>query len=191
MLIMVTGVSGSGKSEYAEQISCQLAKDNKKYYVATMYPYGEDGRSRVKKHKLQRDGKGFETIEQYQNVSKAFDKVQTEVVSHAAQNEKPVVLLECLSNLMANECFEEGGTPDVVFSDCIQLYRQCRHLVIVTNEIFSDGCLYDNTTTDYITRLGRLNTQLVQEADCVAEVVYSIPVYWKGSYELIQENLPL
>ena len=45
MLIMVTGVSGSGKSEYAEQISCQLAKDNKKYYVATMYPYGEDGRS--------------------------------------------------------------------------------------------------------------------------------------------------
>ena len=29
MLIMVTGVSGSGKSEYAEQISCQLAKDNK------------------------------------------------------------------------------------------------------------------------------------------------------------------
>ena len=191
MLIMVTGVSGSGKSEYAEQISCQLAKDNKKYYVATMYPYGEDGRSRVKKHKLQRDGKGFETIEQYQNVSKAFDKVQTEAVSHAAQNEKPVVLLECLSNLMANECFEEGGTPDAVFSDCIQLYRQCRHLVIVTNEIFSDGCLYDNTTTDYITRLGRLNTQLAQEADCVAEVVYSIPVYWKGSYELIQKSLPL
>ena len=73
MLIMVTGVSGSGKSEYAEQISCQLAKDNKKYYVATMYPYGEDGRSRVKKHKLQRDGKGFETIEQYQNALKKTD----------------------------------------------------------------------------------------------------------------------
>ncbi len=104
---------------------------------------------------------------------------------------RPVVLLECLSNLMANECFEEGGTPDAVFSDCIQLYRQCRHLVIVTNEIFSDGCLYDNTTMDYITRLGRLNTQLAQEADCVTEVVYSIPVYWKGAYELIQENLPL
>lgn len=163
----------------------------KKYYIATMQPYGAEGAQRIRRHHALRQGKGFETIEQYQNVSKAFDKVQTEVVSHAAQNEKPVVLLECLSNLMANECFEEGGTPDVVFSDCIQLYRQCRHLVIVTNEIFSDGCLYDNTTTDYITRLGRLNTQLVQEADCVAEVVYSIPVYWKGSYELIQENLPL
>lgn len=163
----------------------------KKYYIATMQPYGAEGTQRIRRHHALRQGKGFETIEQYQNVSKAFDKVQTEAVSHAAQNEKPVVLLECLSNLMANECFEEGGTPDAVFSDCIQLYRQCRHLVIVTNEIFSDGCLYDNTTTDYITRLGRLNTQLAQEADCVAEVVYSIPVYWKGSYELIQENLPL
>ena len=160
-------------------------------YIATMQPYGAEGAQRIRRHHALRQGKGFETIEQYQNVSKAFDKVQTEAVSHAAQNEKPVVLLECLSNLMANECFEEGGTPDAVFSDCIQLYRQCRHLVIVTNEIFSDGCLYDNTTTDYITRLGRLNTQLAQEADCVAEVVYSIPVYWKGSYELIQKSLPL
>ena len=84
---------------------------------------------------------------------------------------KPVVLLECLSNLMANECFEKGGTPDAVFSDCMQLYSQCRHLVIVTNEIFSDGCLYENTTTDYIARQGRLNTQPAQEADYVAEVV--------------------
>ena len=107
-----------------------------KYYIATMQPYGAEGTQRIRRHHALRQGKGFETIEQYQNVSKAFDKVQTEAVSHAAQNEKPVVLLECLSNLMANECFEEGGTPDAVFSDCIQLYRQCRHLVIVTNEIF-------------------------------------------------------
>ena len=68
-----------------------------------MQPYGAEGAQRIRRHLALRQGKGFETIEQYQNVSKAFDKVQTEVVSHAAQNEKPVVLLECLSNLMANE----------------------------------------------------------------------------------------
>ena len=182
---------GAANPICGKNLLMDLRAVRKKYYIATMQPYGAEGTQRIRRHHALRQGKGFETIEQYQNVSKAFDKVQTEAVSHAAQNEKPVVLLECLSNLMANECFEEGGTPDAVFSDCIQLYRQCRHLVIVTNEIFSDGCLYDNTTTDYITRLGRLNTQLAQEADCVAEVVYSIPVYWKGSYELIQENLPL
>ena len=110
MLIMVTGVSGSGKSEYAEQISCQLAKDNKKYYVATMYPYGEDGRSRVKKHKLQRDGKGFETIEQYQNIGGALNGCKRDT--------KPVVLVECMSDLLANECFEENGHPDNIFAEC-------------------------------------------------------------------------
>ena len=41
MLIVVTGVSGSGKSEYAEQICCKLSGDRKKYYIATMQPYGE------------------------------------------------------------------------------------------------------------------------------------------------------
>ena len=47
MLIIITGVSGSGKSEYAEQICCRLAGDNKKYYVATMQPFGEEGRIRI------------------------------------------------------------------------------------------------------------------------------------------------
>ena len=53
MLIIITGVSGSGKSEYAEQICCRLARDNKKYYVATMQPFGEEGRIRIEKHKRQ------------------------------------------------------------------------------------------------------------------------------------------
>ena len=90
MLILITGASGSGKSEYAEKICCGLAGSAKKYYIATMQPYGAEGAQRIRRHHALRQGKGFETIEQYQNVSKAFDKVQTEVVSHAAQNEKPV-----------------------------------------------------------------------------------------------------
>ena len=40
MLIIITGVSGSGKSEYAEQICCRLARDNKKYYNHSGYPGG-------------------------------------------------------------------------------------------------------------------------------------------------------
>ena len=45
MLILVTGVSGSGKSEYAEKICCDLADGEKKYYIATMQPFGAEGRS--------------------------------------------------------------------------------------------------------------------------------------------------
>lgn len=172
MLIIITGVSGSGKSEYAEQICCQLAKDNKKYYVATMQPFGEEGRKRILKHKRQREGKGFETIEQYQNIGSVLECCDTD--------SRPVVLVECMSNLLANECFEEGGRPDDIFDGCMKLYSRCRHLIIVTNEVFSDGGEYDAGTTDYIRRLGELNVRLAGAADAVVEVVYSIPVFLKG-----------
>ena len=62
----------------------------------------------------------------------------------------------------------------------MKLYSGCRHLVIVTNEVFSDGCEYDAGTTDYIRRLGELNVRLSRAADAVVEVVYSIPVFLKG-----------
>ena len=136
-----------------------------------------DGRSRVKKHKLQRDGKGFETIEQYQNIGGALKGCKRDT--------KPVVLVECMSNLLANECFEENGHPDNIFAECMQLYSECSHLVIVTNEVFSDGCEYDDSTTDYIRRLGELNVKLAKAADTVVEVVYTIPVVLKGDISYV------
>ena len=72
MLILVTGVSGSGKSEYAEKICCDLADGEKKYYIATMQPFGAEGQERIRRHHALRKGKGIETIEQYQHVNKAF-----------------------------------------------------------------------------------------------------------------------
>ena len=93
MLIVVTGVSGSGKSEYAEQICCKLSGDRKKYYIATMQPYGEEGKKRILRHHRLRSGKGFETIEQYMHIGEAAERISN----------KPVVLLECMSNLLANE----------------------------------------------------------------------------------------
>ena len=176
MLIIITGVSGSGKSEYAEQICCRLAGDNKKYYVATMQPFGEEGRIRIEKHKRQREGKGFETIEQYQNIGSALDCCDKE--------ERPVVLVECMSNLLANECFGEAGKPDDIFDGCMKLYSECRHLIIVTNEVFSDTLSYDEFTLAYIQLLGHINAALAQMADEVVEVVYGIPVIHKQKAEI-------
>ena len=44
MMHLVTGGSGSGKSAYAEQ-QVLAAGDAPRYYIATMMPYGEEGRS--------------------------------------------------------------------------------------------------------------------------------------------------
>lgn len=173
MLILITGGSGSGKSEYAEGIATSLAKEEglPLYYIATMRPFGEEGRRRVERHRKLRAGKGFETIECYVNL-----KVQT-------LPKKGVVLLECMSNLTANEMFESEGagedTVDAVMAGVEALQQRCTHLVIVTNDIFSDGILYEEETRLYQERLGEINRQIGAKADRVAEVVCGIPLKLK------------
>ena len=64
MMILVTGGSGSGKSAFAED--CVLALGEKKrIYIATMFPFDEESKKRVARHRNMRSGKGFETVECY------------------------------------------------------------------------------------------------------------------------------
>lgn len=171
-MILVTGGSASGKSAFAERLTAGLATEGL-YYIAAMKPYGEEGRARVRRHRNMRSGKGFQTVERYLDVGGA-----------------PVpagctALLECLSNLLANEMFETGQQPEGtaaaerIWQGIDRLRVKCSHLVIVSNEVFSDGVSYDRETAAYVKALGRLNTALAAEADAVYEVVYGVPVTLK------------
>ncbi len=173
MFALITGGSGSGKSEYAENLAVGLAKETglPLYYIATMIPFGTEGKKRVERHRRLRAGKGFNTIECYVNLK------------GLVLPEKSVVLLECLSNLTANEMFEEKGagtdTPEAVFSGVMKIRSESGHLIAVTNDIFSDGILYDKTTKRYQSYLGEINQELAREADVVTEVVCGIPLNLK------------
>ena len=171
MMHLVTGASASGKSAYAEDLLVR-AKSAEKYYIATMRPWGAEGAARVKKHRAMREGKGFQTIE-------AFHTLET---LKLPQNGS--LMLECMSNLLANEQFELGGTDEEILARIRQgiqnLKKETDDLIIVTNEIFSDGCRYDADTIRYIRLLGNLNIWLAEEADFVTEVVYGIPIRQKG-----------
>ena len=65
MLYIVTGGSGSGKSEYAEQtaVQCRNRTGGTLWYLATMRIWDDEGRKRVERHRRMRAAKGFETIE--------------------------------------------------------------------------------------------------------------------------------
>ena len=173
MLAVITGGSGSGKSEYAESIATSLARRDglPLYYIATMRPFGEEGKRRVERHRKLRSGKGFETVECYVNL-----KGQT-------LPEKGVVLLECMSNLTDNEMFEPEGagnnTVEAVLAGVAALKDRCAHLVIVTNDVFSDGITYDEVTKLYQERLGTINRRIAAEADEATEVVCGIPLRLK------------
>ena len=167
MVHLITGGSGSGKSAYAEE-QVLTAGAGRRIYIATMIPYGEEGRQRVERHRKLRREKQFETIECYTDLSQL------------SLDPDSIVLLECMSNLVANEMYEkEGAGSDTVEAVCrgvLRLAGQVRHLFLVTNEVCSDGMTYDPDTLRYIDYLGQVNQKLAAMADYVTEVVYGIPV---------------
>ena len=177
MLELVTGGSGSGKSAYAESRICEWNRQDPKplFYIATMYPYGEETEKKIERHRMLRKGKGFETLEWYTGL-----KLHLEEGSLQGSD----VLLECMSNLVANEMYMESGAgchaDQAILEGIRELNQQCSNLVIVTNEIFSDGCSYDADTIRYIRLLGTLNIWLAKQASLVTEVVYGIPIRQKG-----------
>ena len=48
MLTLIIGGSGSGKSSFGEELAQK--SNSKLYYLATMIPYGDEGKRRVERH---------------------------------------------------------------------------------------------------------------------------------------------
>lgn len=194
MITLVTGGSGSGKSAYAESLlsSCEGIR----YYIATMQIYDAEGKKKVERHRKLRAGKGFLTIESPMNVGKirfacAGEAEQEQYRKEAERkvqgsSEKKSALLECMSNLTANEMFTKDGMKseeevvEKIVSEIQTLSQKLDNLVIVTNNVFEDGVIYDAGTMEYLRALGRINAALARLADRVAEVVVGIPVELKG-----------
>lgn len=207
MMYLIIGGSGSGKSAYAEELLFSLPDAGKKYYIATMQVCDEESRRRVQKHRKQREGKRFDTIEQPVHVSGALTQMDAG---------KKSAMLECVSNLVANEMFakdiyaedmyandphvedmhaddcdvKETGlkkskdcsaeaVADKIVDDIMKLHQPLQQLVIVSNNVFEDGVSYDEMTMEYIKTMGIVNQKLAAVADVVTEVVVGIPVMAK------------
>lgn len=197
MMYLIIGGSGSGKSAYAEELLFSLPDAGKKYYIATMQVCDEESERRVKKHRKQREGKRFDTIEQPVHVSGALTQMDAG---------KKSAMLECVSNLVANEMFakdiyaedmyaddcdaKETGlkkskncsaeaVADKIVDDIMKLHQPLQRLVIVSNNVFEDGVSYDEMTMEYIKTMGIVNQKLAAVADVVTEVVVGIPVMAK------------
>lgn len=172
MMVTVIGESGSGKSEYAENLIMELASGNtfnkKMYYIATMKPFGEEAKERIKRHHKLRKGKGFTTVECYKNIENCGLKKGSNV------------LLECMSNLIANEMFDNNlDKESVYYKVCAgidKLKDNMANIVVVTNDVFEDGIIYDKETMEYIELFGMVNRYLAGISNKVTEVIYSCPL---------------
>ena len=181
MMILITGGSASGKSAFAEDKLLSFG-DKKRYYLATMAVWDEECRERIRRHRIKRSGKGFSTIE------KPVDLKDVSLPGGSA------ALLECVSNLTANELFREelgengqeseetrgAGREqkawERITGGIFNLKEQAEDLVVVTNEVFSDGISYDPGTEQYLRLLGKINCWLANMADEVYEVSCGLPI---------------
>lgn len=170
MMILLTGGSGCGKSSYAERIC--MDRSMPRYYIAAMKPYGPGGAEKVARHREMRAGKGFETFERYTDLA------------GLRLPARGTALLECICNLTANEMFDENGNCsdpcDRVLAGVDALREQCDTLVVVTNDVGSDGEDYGAETRAYMEAIGRINAALAAKADVVCELVCGIPLPLKG-----------
>lgn len=186
MVVFVTGGSGSGKSVYGENLAVRLNR-SELIYIATMKPFGNEGKKRVERHKKQRQGKGFITLEVYEDL-------------HSLKLEKkPTVLLECMSNLLANEMFREDISWESVSEEEIgkkildgvyHLAKQCDNVIIISNEIFGERELAEESTRRYTRCLGYLNQRLGEFSDAMCEVIYGYPYFYKkgDSWRRYEDN---
>ena len=171
MLTLVTGGSGSGKSEFAENMAVSY-KSRNLIYIATMFPYDDESFKKIERHRIMRENKNFSTIESFINLKKVeIPKSST-------------VLLDCMSNLVANEMYYEDGAKEKTVESILEGIHTINSIsdnfVIVTNEVFSDGIEYDSETKKYLKNLGDINSEIGRISDNVVEVVYTIPIYHKG-----------
>lgn len=143
MMYLIIGGSGSGKSAYAEELLFSLPDAGKKYYIATMQVCDEESVRRVKKHRKQREGKKFYTIEQPVHVSKALAQMDAG---------KKSAMLECVSNLVANEMFAKDVYAEDIYDE--DMYADDPHV----EDMHTDDCDVNETG-------------LKKSKDCSAEAV--------------------
>ena len=171
MLTLVIGGAASGKSEYAESLILRSSY-RPRVYIATMEPFDDECRARIARHRAMRAEKDFTTVERFTGLGG---------VSVPAGS---AVLLECMSNLCANELYSPAGSGGdacaAILAGVEHVLAQCGELVVVSNEVFSGGCLYEGDTLRYLRLLAAVNRALAARADRVCEVVCGLPVYHKG-----------
>ncbi len=172
MIRLVTGPPSSGRSFLAEKLAEGLSC-GELYYIATMKVMDEEGRKRVIKHRKEREGAGFVTLEIESDIEaaiKAMDKPQ-----------RSVALLECVANLVGNMMHDipdlaalcrsgpegEEGFAKAVTERIRALSDGIGELVAVTCE-YEPGALDDEDTRLYKKLLGLVNIKL----RAVAEEIY-------------------
>ena len=168
MLIFITGSSKSGKSSYAET-RLESLSGSVKIYIAASRVTDDEMKERVILHQERRKDKGFVTVE----CECDLDRVN---IPEGAD-----VMIESLTAWTANEMFRDGSINDSAYviekihSELEAIRQKAMNLIVVADDIFSDGITYDALTERYMKTLAELEIMIASYADEVIEIFSGMP----------------
>lgn len=177
MNIFISGGCKNGKSLFAQKKAKEMAqvKGEKLYYLATMIPRDEEDEARIKRHLAEREGWGFETLEQGRKILKILD---TDVAKSG------VFLLDSVTALLSNEMFRPDGTFDFsagkrLAGELVNFAEKTGNTVFVSDYIYSDSRRFDSYTENYREGLALIDRSLAAVCDSVIEVTYGMTKEYK------------
>lgn len=175
MNVFISGGCKNGKSYFAQRVVKAMAK-KKMYYIATMIPGDNEDRERINRHIADRDGWGFETVEQGRNICGALN---------GYVDREGAFLLDSVTALLSNEMFDENGNcnfdaGEKVADDLVQFARETGNTVFVSDYIYSGAAQFDDYTENYRKALAMIDRRLTEVCETVVEVTYGQILYHKG-----------
>ena len=179
MNIYISGGCKNGKSHFAQEVAQKMAREKNLplYYLATMIPTDEEDKRRIKRHILEREGWGFETVEQGTDICKALEA--------EGVNPKGVFLIDSVTALLQNEMFPIGeefnlDAVEKVSADLVEFAKRNGNVVFVSDYIFSDARHFDDISETYLKGLATCGKALAKVCDEVWEVAYGNVIKYKG-----------
>ena len=202
MIALVVGGAKSGKSMFAQDLAKSLnesfkidlkedldrsldmslhrsldnsfkKKSGNLYYVATMNPYDLEDLKRIENHLKEREGYGFNTIEETIDMGKVSKLVQ----------KNDTVLIDSVTSLVTNYMFQGKDffkeVSDDILSGILEIINVAGDVVIVSDYLFSDSIQYDCYTESFRKEIGIINRKLAELADIVIECSYGNIIYHK------------
>lgn len=175
MNIFISGGCKNGKSYYAQKVARDMArqKDVPLYYLATMIAVDDEDRARIARHLKEREGWGFDTIEQGLNICSCLNG---RTLSGEKVDPAGVFLLDSVTALLSNEMFKNGNfdkdAAQRVSRQLIEFAERTGNTVFVSDYIYSDATLYDELTEAYRCGLAYIDKSLAKVCGGVTEVSY-------------------
>ena len=173
MSTYISGGCKNGKSFYAQRAAEACGRPL--YYIATMIPRDEEDLARIRRHRDERAGWGFETLECGRDILRCLDDADP----------RGSLLLDSVTALLSNEMFSASGMDEVAparIADALEEFvRRASNTVLVSDFIFSDAMLYDEWTEAYRRGLASIDRRLAAACDNVIEVASGRFIVHKGA----------